>query len=472
MSDLNLLWNTSSNETILNLVKYLQDNIPEDVKINKQVDEFELFTLARNLSEHISELFKENNNILIVDNSIYYAGDLTKLNIKISIKVNSVFVFPNNFFLQQGFTDILNWETLGKLSNELFLMITQITADNLNKELQYRVFNTWDDRYYELYVDDSSILISEFEKTQLGRFIYLLYLRDKFIRDPNVCVIISDFIPLVNRVKEIEASLIKYSEDEFLQKYPAYKKEYPKLKKSYQRNKIYEFRLNLLLFILVLSSPSVSADLDQDTGQVTVNLTDTFKKLFNRCQQNNSRYIITFLAFRTESGGHANTLIVDKLEKNVERFEPNGYIPLQKDKIFGLISEQIDIQLRDYFSQIGYSYIPPTDFCPKMGIQQIESLFYKDTGFCVSWSIIYAEERLSSKVSRSYIAQNLIKDIISKYNLYNVDTSKLGQNVENWMKEYIRNIFSNMDVYYKEISKLLGIDVKYQMIESTSCLTI
>ena len=471
MSDLHSVWNGPTNEVILLFHKYLNIFIPEHVKINKNLDDFQLFNLSRNLEEYINNILSGQKNIINVDNVLYYNGDIHDLVIKILVKSNEVNIFPNNFFKMERFSDFNTWNNIPNIAHNLLEIISKLIGNNLELELTTKLNNSWGDSYFEMFTGKKSVLISDLEKSQLGRFLYLLYLRDLYKNNPNVCVIISDLLPLVNRVKEIEAGLVKYSKAEFLSKYPVYGEHYDFLKQSYMINKSYTYRLTLLLLILKLSSPSIDANLDKSTGKITVEITETFKKLFNRCQQTSARYIITFFTFDTNESGHANILIVDKKEKNIERFEPNGYNPIIEDYSFGLISEQIDVQLSKYFTEIGYVYIPPIDFCPKLGIQALESIFYKDTGFCVSWSIIYAEERISSTLPRTYIAQNLITDIINKHKLQSRNVTELGKNIEDWMKNRISKIFSSMDLYYQDISKLLGIHVNYTNTdEGISCL--
>ena len=482
MSETTLIWEGPSDRIITGLARYLEFVIPEDQKINKNIDEFQIFNLARNLEEYVSGILQSQKNIINIDNALYYFGDIHKMYIKILLASERQALFPDTFFASEGliYSSFLDDQkgsqldpiNLEKNSNHLIDLITQVITDILGITVRYDIKDTWGDQYLEISVGEDAILVSQLEKTQIGRFLYLLYLRDSYLNDPNVCVIISDLSPLINRVKEVEAGLTKYNQTEFVEKYPSYSKHYSKLKHSYQTDKSYNFRLSLLLIILNISSPSLDAKYDPHTGEVSVTFTDTFNKLFNRCQQNNSRFVITFFTFETGEGGHANILIVDKLEKIVERFEPNGYNPIENDQVFSLINAQIDIQLKEYFGSRGFDYVSPLEFCPKIGIQALEHFFYKDIGFCVSWSILYAEERLSSKVSRTYIAQNLIKDIITKYGLRAPSEHQLGINLENWMKQRIETIFSGMDKYYQELSKLLGINVKYisQPNKSESCL--
>jgi hypothetical protein len=97
----------------------------------------------------------------------------------------------------------------------------------------------------------------------------------------------------------------------------------------------------------------------------------------------------------------------------------------------------------------------PEGFCPKKGVQAVESGF-KRSSYCVSWSILYAEERLKSLQSRSYLATNLLKEIIQN----NPNDTVFA--VEQWIVQRIHQIFDNLDYLFKELSAALEIDLTYR----------
>lgn len=467
--ELYIIWPGPTNRMISILSDIINESVPESVRISSNIDELRLYAISRNLEEYLSGLIQNNNDIINIDNTLYYTGDIKKFEVSILKSKDGQPVLGSIFLSSEGLPidsvpqDVFEEIILSEVSHQLQIVLDKVT------------YNSWNEVYTKLRSVDHVKLVENLEKSQLGRFLYLLYLRDAFKSDPNVCIVISDLAPLITRVREIEMNLTKLSPEEFYKKYPSYAHDYQILKREYQRSKVYQFRLTLLLLILNISSPSLSATYDASTEKVDVTFSKSFTSLFEKCSKNTSRFIVSFIAFETSGGQwHANIIICDKVEKTVERFEPNGFSPIEQDMTFGIISEQIDIKLSEYFSQYSYTYIPPKDFCPKIGIQSLESIFYKNTGFCVSWSIIYAEERLTSKLPRSYIAQNLINDIIIKYRLSASNSQQLGINIENWMRSRIQEIFSTMERYYDELSKLLDIHVKYSQIKDSgiSCLVL
>lgn len=96
---------------------------------------------------------------------------------------------------------------------------------------------------------------------------------------------------------------------------------------------------------------------------------------------------------------HANILLVNKLDRSIEHFEPHLDIsPSLK------IHELYDF-LAGLAGSIGYSYIPPLYYCPNLGSdkpiegwQSKEGLFQREKdqpeGYCVIWSIFYAYLRI------------------------------------------------------------------------------
>lgn len=116
-----------------------------------------------------------------------------------------------------------------------------------------------------------------------------------------------------------------------------------------------------------------------------------------------SRFVILGLYINgtvlTESAIHRNYLIIDKKLKTLERFEPNG---MNEDnilaKVYGI--KELDETLAQSCKEHGYKYIPPQDFCPRIGPQLLEH--YQNEagersdlgGFCTFWSIWYADRRL------------------------------------------------------------------------------
>jgi len=98
---------------------------------------------------------------------------------------------------------------------------------------------------------------------------------------------------------------------------------------------------------------------------------------------------------------HANTLVIDTLTMQVERFEPNGAV------IVGdWFSEwTLDMALRRFFATHGLRYVPPRQFCPAMGPQMLQTgevealhgaLPSHLEGLCRLWVLFWADMRISN----------------------------------------------------------------------------
>jgi hypothetical protein len=465
--DLNLIWNVNDN-IILIFVEWLNEVIPEHEKIKYNINDNRLFSMARNLENYLAGIIKSHDGMTNIEGQIFYIGAIENLNINITISENSQRIFPDVFFVMES----IDPELLD-IKDEDIKMILQLLKDRINHNTginpNLEFIETWHSKSVNIYNNKEKVLVQDFEKTQLGNFLYLLYLRDKYASDPNVCVIISELIPLINKVSELERNLVSLTETQFRERYISYAKFYNKLKMDYGKKKPEIFRLDLLYMILNASSPYISASINVKYEKV-VEISKTFSILLDRCINKKSRYIISFCLLFVGGSGHANILIIDKKDNIIERFEPNGSIFLENEEYSGLI-KILDDKLTVYFSNLGYKYKPPQEFCPNLGIQLVENKFTKKTGFCVSWSIIYAIERVESNVSREYISQNLLPDLIFKHKLQGRTEQETASKIERWLSDYIDDVFNSLGIYYKQLSKLLDINLEYQKTEKNEkCL--
>ena len=97
--------------------------------------------------------------------------------------------------------------------------------------------------------------------------------------------------------------------------------------------------------------------------------------------------------------GHSNALLIDLVDKTAERFEPNGCYTSNND---------LDYKLSIFFKSIGINkYISPIDFNIYEGPQILHGKFIQEmnpnlefnnltskAGYCLSWSVLYLDNRL------------------------------------------------------------------------------
>lgn len=465
------LWKGSSDLNIIhNLSLWLQGVIPEDIRINMLIDENKILIMGRDLADYISKTIRKHNHSIIEKGEssdgtsgvgvLEYVGNLDDMEITIVLRTMTNYVFPYKFFSKVG----MNIELSPGDIEELVIIIN--TSLDIITQVSYE--ETWESKKLVMRYKNKDVFINDFEKGSLGSFFYLLYLRDRFKYDQNVCVIVSDLDPLFSRAKEIEAGLIKLKPEEFKEKYKSY--DYNDLYVRFHSKSTQDFRLYLLRYVVRVSTPYITGE-QLSSGTVKVNISNTFKSLFDRCIKTNASKIVTFVMMFSGNSGHANMLIIDKNERVVERFEPNGYSMTENKKYKQVITE-LDKVLTTFFSELGYNYIPPQDFCPYYGIQLIENIFSHNVGFCVTWSVIYSIERLESKVSREFLSKNFLGDIITKYQLKGKTEEETIKNIEDWINEFISTVFSSLQIYYDKLSEILGINISYKNKEGTSCLIL
>jgi len=170
------------------------------------------------------------------------------------------------------------------------------------------------------------------------------------------------------------------------------------------------------------------------------------------------KYLIIPLGIELENGSHANILFYDKINNEVERFEPNGCTYPFK---FNYNSKLLDSILKKKFSEIfpNCKYIYPKDFLPKIGFQLLESYNHYKTkkigdpgGFCAVWCIWYINMRLKYTILSR---EKLVIKLIQKIKQENIS-----------FKNLIRNFAQKIIILRDEILELSNLDIN-QWINST-----
>jgi hypothetical protein len=334
------------------------------------------------------------------------------------------------------------------------------------------------------YFSSSNIIFSafnfhydEFEKSELGIFLFLSYI--KKINTSDVCFPISPIEPLLNTVKNIFDDLIGNSFSEFIRN-EKLKTKYPRLNvnrlntelEKYLTNSITKesFILAIIREVLFNNSPYIKVipknrDLDCSQPQednYKINISETFKKLFQRCLQSDAKYVIIPVSFQVCSCKHMNILFLDKNKKEVERFEPNGSRFYEAKNC---PSEFLDQELTNFFEEFKFQYIRPNEFCPYYGPQSIEHEY--QGGFCITWSFLYAMERLGNP-SRKLTSTNMTKNIIerAKKFVYETDPNLINKKmydfdfVMRYFEDRLAKILESSNTEIEKINQLFGTNLK------------
>lgn len=216
--------------------------------------------------------------------------------------------------------------------------------------------------------------------------------------------------------------------------------------------------LNIYLTILYESVPQLI--LWKSKYRYHINKDVTFH--LDKCLYNDKiRYVymkITMIV--SDSGTHANALLLDKKTGIMERFEPYGNVPyLDKDELDNTIKKTIGSHVNKYLQQNGkkLTYLAPKDYMDNISFQIISrdsdtemKKLGDPTGYCLAWIYWYIEMRISNpdmhpKELIKHAMDNIIENKEGKYNFI----------------DFIRNYANKLD---KEKNKLLvnaGVKKKY-----------
>jgi len=135
-----------------------------------------------------------------------------------------------------------------------------------------------------------------------------------------------------------------------------------------------------------------------------------------------TRFTIIPLGIEIAEGSHANIIIIDKINKVIERFEPNGANPPRN---FYYNPELLDSLLISKFESLlnGYKYLKSKDYLPTVGLQMLEIInenkckhIGDPNGYCAVWCIWYSNYRLMNPEIEPKV---LINDLINNIKLSN-----------------------------------------------------
>lgn len=174
---------------------------------------------------------------------------------------------------------------------------------------------------------------------------------------------------------------------------------------------------------------------------------ENFYKNLEECYNDgDKRFIIWYLLiipkdFNKHKYTHQNIMIYDKTKHSLERFDPHGVsnVDFVVDKrIDDVIVEKLlnNVDIPNFVQK----YYRPVDICP-IGPQKlekkVEAIDSDPGGFCVAWSLWYAELRLSNPdVERNDILQFALDSI---------------EKTENSFKKFIRNYADLFGFMYEQL---------------------
>jgi ankyrin repeat protein len=200
-------------------------------------------------------------------------------------------------------------------------------------------------------------------------------------------------------------------------------------------------------------------------------LIENFESLLIDNINKDKRFIIIPLGIELAEGSHANIIIIDKKNKTIERFEPNGS---NEPRNFPYNKNLLDNLLKNKFQQLlmEYTYIKPSEYLPIIGFQMLEiindnkcKMIGDPNGYCAVWCIFYAKYRLENPdVKQDKLVYKIINNIKLQNKNFKLVIRNFSKNIssirDNFLKKYNMDINDWMNSNYNlEILKNLEQDL-------------
>jgi len=288
-----------------------------------------------------------------------------------------------------------------------------------------------------------------FERSSLGSLLYFEYF---FAKYKDLCFVSTNLNTILELSQEIHQKIAsgKYSENDtrFIEMlyFLGYKNDYINCNWY-----VCELILHVINKYKIITGIVYNDNFDKYKRlQIQQDLEDKIKQ----CLNSTDRYILVPLhliqkQWRGES--HQNILLIDRLRKLVERFEPHGTISARQDK-------DLNFELVVFFLKFGLEY--KVDLCNVSGVQDVELNLPEGLGGkCVSLSYGYLNHRLEERDTKSSKKRKNPEKVypaefapIAYYNQIN------EKGVTHWIdiEDLNKNIFLVFQNYLDKINKIFG----------------
>jgi len=178
---------------------------------------------------------------------------------------------------------------------------------------------------------------------------------------------------------------------------------------------------------------------------------DLVKEL-KKCRNKRFIYIYFGILWEQRPSGHANMIIIDTVNKTIERYEPHGHSLIydKKKNILKRIDSKFNSKLLNYIGLKNYTYISPVDISPKIGVQVKADAY---NGMCVTYSLMYLQLRIMNPdVDQKDIVKYLLKK--SRSEIYDI-ILRYAKYIEDKLKENSTKIIVHNDqLYTKTFQKI------------------
>jgi len=188
---------------------------------------------------------------------------------------------------------------------------------------------------------------------------------------------------------------------------------------------------------------TIAYNITRDELVIPIDLLKNVKKC-------NKRFMYINLMIRWEQRlvTHINMIIIDFVEKTIERYEPHGRkMRVKKNKdILKDLDSKFSAKILSYVGLNKYKYISPVDFSPLIGIQLKVDAY---DGMCLTYSLMYLQLRIMNPdVDQKDIVKYLLKK--PKAEMYDI-LLKYAKYVEEQLKDNSNEIIVNTEKLYNTI---------------------
>lgn len=198
---------------------------------------------------------------------------------------------------------------------------------------------------------------------------------------------------------------------------------------------------------------------------------DLLPTYFMKCMQRSNKpdFILFPISLIKANNGHANLLLYDTRNNEMERFDPQvGDVPFTRD----IEARAIDGAIIDYFNinlpDVPISkYFSPNEYCPRLMFQTKQNLQYKSrvqtsqpvdyvnfdpVGFCATWTIWYAVMRL---LNPNIPRDELVKFIVNELEKMS-DITKFIDNYSSYIGDYVDQYYGINTVRDRDIVQIIA----------------
>ena len=162
---------------------------------------------------------------------------------------------------------------------------------------------------------------------------------------------------------------------------------------------------------------------------------DQYNKYLKKSLKKKGRFISISINSELPQGSseienHANVLLIDKMKKKIEFFEPHGYKPKMSTYSQSVQKYYNKLKLiKSFFKELlpKYNVINVVDYIKDKN--SFQSKYDSNSGYCVTWSLIYVHYRLLNPnimipILIDYLYKLINKNLLLRYAKYIEDILK------------------------------------------------